>query len=310
MTKPKLDTSTIALDVNSIALAQIWQQTINEIDKLSAWPASKFAPYSIRLVNGSNIQTHWKAAPAAHGFSIRADPEFPMTVDIGLDILKNGVGASLMSASTPVAAVAFHLLSHELFHISEMERMADCSVRFGAHFSGFAVAARPELSSFGVWMLSYLTESYPMIRTQSIHLPPQRKYSPTAWKAADIVSEACADLLALQLMRKTNHNWSALKSALITLRMEQETKAQTTPVDGAGQIGPMDYQIGSALKKLAHLVEQDDPSEIWRACWSLSRNVLIDDPFLDPDAKEKLESSAPMFKPPGLMRRLFQSSTR
>lgn len=249
----------------------------------SDWPSHDFAAYHIRIVRGDRVTT--VSVPALHREGpLRIAGREPLRVEIGVDIFASGAGQSLGKGRFPPADVAAALLAHEIFHLTEMGRMSASGVRLGTNVSPFATGLHPEMSGEWKGAALGLAESF-NIKRGPADFPALAPLG--IWKAADLASEACADLQSLQIIRRAGLDLRAWTAALIVLRRSQE--AQATKGVAAVDCFVVDppYQLGAAIKSLRLLSQQDDTWPIRAATWRLAfKAAQAESRHLSPETTE------------------------
>ena len=253
-----------------------------------------FGDYFVQVEPGDQIVTTYRAKRAApeSGRSMDLDQAEPFRIAVGIDLFVQGIGSQLAAASQRAhSEVAALLLAHEIFHLTELERMSRCHVPFGEHFSGFAAAIDPTMPKLKRLAALELAGQYKMARP-SLSGVPQPKHTLTAWRAADIAAEACADMQALLFVRRMPVGAAALEAALLALRFAQEAAAGIAPLDSQGQIGPVDYQIGAFLQATLPIANaMAGPAAARDAAWASAFQAALGDPFLRPEARAAIATS-------------------
>jgi hypothetical protein len=293
---------------------------IAKLDATGAWPSHAFSPYHVEIEFGSDIVTKWGAidAKGQNGRSILINPDDPLRISIGVDLLSSPLFSALKKATNASSIdVLALLLSHETFHLTEADAMSRCGVPYGCHSSGFARAAHFEFSEPWRFAMLALAKAFPAQRDPKN--PHARKNSLAIWRAGDIASEACADLFALKLMapplvpKPPQATWM---QALTAERQKQETSGASTPVDGSGQAANPDYQIGSVLAALGAQLSGASRRSIREAMWREAFNAaLLETTYLPDEAREIIEAALlhPAQDPPApkpLWRKLLSNFKR
>lgn len=268
--KPTLDIGVFGRHAATPSLASAVERVSTRLHELGAWPSHDFAPYELKLTSGNAIHTLWGAFPSSRaGRTMEINPQNPLRIEIGIDLFKNGIGSVLVAATQlPRETVLFHLLAHETFHITELDRMSQCGVPIGQHKNGFATGLRPDFNEKWLAAGLKLSENFPLVRVQKNdkEMPPQRLFELACWRASDIATEACADMLALNLMIRAGEPYAAgfntYVPALIAMRLADQNNALA-----AGPSFSPDYQIGIALADLIGQGQLSDGqiiSETWK----------------------------------------------
>lgn len=292
MTKPDIEFGDFAASPATPRLAGAISRVAKALDELGAWPSHDFAPYRIMLVPGNAIDTRWGAlASRRPGRTMEINPQSPLRIEIGIDLFTQGVCRSLASAgNVSNEVVLFHLLAHEIFHLTELDRMSRSAVPYGQQNSGFAKALRPDFHAR--WREAGLTlsEKFPLVRlgaANAASLPPQKRFGLECWRAADVASEACADLLALNLMRKASQPYAAgvanFTPALLAHRQAEEDRALA-----AGSTANPGYQIGTALSELLQRGPMTD-QDIVASTWDKAFRLACTAPEIFPEVRALIE---------------------
>lgn len=197
------------------------------------------------------------------------NPLNPLRIEIGIDLFKDGIGSELVGlAQLSREIVLFHLLAHETFHLTELDRMSQCCVPYGEHKNGFATALRPDFDQKWLEAGLKLSENFPLARVPKNResFSAQRIYGLDCWRASDIATEACADMLALNHMIRAGGAYANARAAylpaLIAIRQASQTQAS---VDGPSN-NPS-YQIGTTLATLigqGQLSDEQIIAETWK----------------------------------------------
>lgn len=284
MAKPHLDNSKFLHHPATPGLASSIVRVATRIDELGAWPSHEFAPYELKLTVGNAINTFWGASPSNRaGRTMEINARDPLRIEIGIDLFTNGLGHSLALASNlDRDVVLFHLLAHEIFHLTELDRMSQCCVPYGQHRNGFATALWADFNSHWLEAGLKLSENFHHARVKptAAQMPPQKLYSLDSWRAADIATEACADMLALNLMVRAGGSFAKGKptyaQVLLLKRQADQAAAPASPPDNP------DYQIGTALAALLNLEPLTD-TQIVSHTWELAFNAALVAEDLWPD---------------------------
>jgi hypothetical protein len=284
--------------VNPVPATQAVQEAASILDSISAWPSHSFGRYVLRVVPGDGIFTHWRAKKSsARGRTMDLDTAEDFRVAVGEDIFATGVGNQLMNATgLPASVIAVQLLAHELFHLTELDRMSAAGVEYGQQYSGFAQGASADFEARWRSAAVSLANHYKMTRKKSKSAAPVRRHTLAAWRAADIASEACADLQSLQLMRRANLAPQAgvIQPALTALRVAQEAQALLLLPDAQGQLEAPPYQIGNALAALApQLAVSNDLMQARSLTWAMSMQVALTDIYLPQAERDLIAAAAP-----------------
>ena len=305
-----------ALDAQATAFQSLIEAASQKLGDEN-WPSESFFKYHIEIAEGNGVITSWGAIPnngaaSAGGKSLLANS---MQVVVGINLFTSGAGFELTKINDALLPVeiAVLLLAHEIFHLSELDRMSRSQIPYGRQFIAFAQGIHPDFEETWKSAVCSIVEHLPVRRAPNPGLA-SRTFWPAAWKAADIATEACADITALLLARKIGCDLPLLTTSLVQLRQMEEAVVVATQLNASNHLPSVpNYQIGAFLAANIGLAQQDDHWAIRQACWASALDILIKDPEVPHEAKVAINAvkmplgKAPEAKPLGKdrLRNLF-----
>lgn len=248
------------------------------LERLNAWPdtASKF-----ELLIEPGTQFEVRFGKHAHGIGDDSESFVPSMwqISAGSEFLSTSTAAELVAGVGDAQTVLVHALGHETFHMTEVERQAECKVPFRSVKSGFAKSVWPEMSQEWIDVCVDCAAHY---RGHVRKIPDKKNryincFSAEALAAHDAVSEGCADLMGLMVVKAAFGSLRKLDSLLPLSRVK---------VAGA----PSEYQSGEFLTLFIGKGLALDRGEIIKASWEYARDKLLLAPDCPAILKERLRS--------------------
>ena len=247
--------------------------SVRKLDKANAWP-SNVGKYAIDIVYGAAINTRYEPGPVLDT-DVHPYPMLNLRIEVGLQILTSPMFEFFVNAQLDEADVVSFLLAHEIFHLTEIARQNSCNVPTKFAGSGFARSIRKEMSSEWQEMALNLAKIFtPFYRSS-----PKSVYvsaSVEALRANDAVSEACADLLALEITRTFVSSPNSLQNAAVAFRVQEEAK------------GGEEYRCGTAMAALSAVCAGTSPEAIIAETWRWAIGELINAPDLPVNLKQNM----------------------
>lgn len=250
----------------------------NALERSNAWPntASKF---ELLIEPGTQLEVRY--GEHARGFSDESESFVPSIrqISAGSEFLSTPTAAELVDGVGDAQTVLVHALGHETFHMTEVERQAECKVPYRSVKSGFAKSVWPEMSQEWIDVCVDCAAHY----RGHVRETPQKKksyikcFSAEALAAHDAVSEGCADLMGLMVVNAALGSLRGLDLLLPSARVNRGT-------------APSEYQSGEFLTLFIGKSLALDRGEIIKASWEYARDKLLMAPDCPSHLKSRLRS--------------------
>jgi hypothetical protein len=195
------------------------------------------------------------------------------SVDVSLNTFIDESGYRMLRLGASRQDVLLFFLAHEIHHLDEPERMAQCGIKLGQHHTAFAGAARPEFPKMWQEALRAYTQSYPNIVDEPAELHA----------AGNIANEASADLVSLYWMSKIRSAKAVQQfvGKLIEFRRGSGAKEN--------EASPRRYEIADAVEAVfQHGISE--PNEIHQKCWSIAVEHALNSGCLSSELHTKFAS--------------------
>lgn len=266
------------------------QKAVRELASVRAWPTN-IGPFEVAILDPkmmmnfkSTVRTGWEPSEDAKFDAIERTPG-ETSVDVSLNTFIDESGFRMLRLGASRQDVLLFFLAHEIHHLDEPERMAQCGIKLGQHHTAFAGAARPEFPQIWQEALRAYTKNYPNIVDEPTELQ----------SAGNIANEASADLVSLYWMSKIRNAKAVYQffGKLIEFRRSA----------GSKEVGasPRKYEIADAVEAVfQHGIFE--PREIHRKCWSIAVEHALDSGCLSSELHMKFASLLDQSFEPGALR--------
>ena len=265
------------------ALRTDLRRAVTRLDDVRAWP-SDVGAYRIDMVAGRGIITTTDPPPAGRDTDLMSHPGKNLRIEVGVEVLSSSMASRLSAAGLSKKNILLLLLAHEIFHLGEVSRQAECKLPGTLVNSGFAKAARPQMQADWRALAKDVAQHY----RDSYREAPNKFYkafSNEAIKAHDAASETCADLMALNIIshvaQTDGQTLLAIRQGLIQARLAEQA------------LPPPEYRCGWSLQAILAANPAPSLDQIVVETWRLAFSQIS----IAPDAGAALQARAAAIQP-------------
>lgn len=266
------------------------QKAVRELASVGAWPTN-IGPYEVVILDSkkmmnfkSTVRTGWAPNENVEFEAIERTPG-ETSVDVSLNTFIDESGYRMLRLGASRQDVLLFFLAHEIHHLDEPERMAQCGIKLGQHHTAFAGAARPEFSQIWQEALRAYTQSYPNIVDEPAELQA----------AGNIANEASADLVSLYWMSKIRSAKAVQHFVGKLIEFRRGSGAREN------EASPRKYEIADAVEAVFQN-GISEPNEIHQKCWSIAVERALDSGCLSTELHMKFASLLDQSFAPGALR--------
>jgi hypothetical protein len=264
------------------SFTKLLKDCVLKIDAVGGWPKISGIEYDIHVYDSGQILQ--KDDDSRFGDNDTTYIPKNLRLEISTDYFDSLSARMLKFRGLTDEQILVHALGHETFHLSEITRGSECTLPFKLRHTGFFKAIRTEMNPQWKTLVEEIASNL-----FQYSRPEPNKFEPYfdlhALRAADIVSEACADLIGLNIFNKIYKDaktQARMTQGLIDSRLfYEETHLQY-------------YQTGSALKKFfsGNAGPLYPLEKIVAQTWKMALDELLLSSQLDNLMKTKIQSAS------------------
>lgn len=257
-------------------LQVLLQSASNELARINAWPPGLGVVEILIFKVGAGVGAALKAGiwtetqedlTMQAADIVRRDPTKNIRILVDEAIFESGIAKKMVDRNESPADVALWCLAHEIFHVDEVERMAEVGIKMKNRRSSFAGAVRPEFST--PWKTAW--------QALSSRYPTDDDIPPDLQAAGEIANEASADLTAIHFLKLAGRDWRKFIKNLAGMREEtfqswsKDSKSIfSLPRFSSPKAPP--YRISEAIGSFVANESDDLPelTNIYARCWTMA----------------------------------------